>query len=209
MQCRTEKSFFEIFTICPWNSYDFKLDRFWIFHCWGSLWSGFLLFIKIALTELWSIRLPCHLKATWKKKAFFKQIIFLCIWHLYRFTIQKRAQKRNDGNGILFPNLFWPSVRFFFLSCDREKLLKIKAEGREFSKIWDHWNNLFEQWKVSYNFWNALIFLFVPRDFSDLIIRIQIGKKILGFRNLEEKLEKIVSVILKVFLDTQINLFSQ
>ena len=120
------------------NSYNFKLGRFWIFHCWGSLWSGFLLFIKIALIVLWSIRLPCHLKATWKKKAFFKQIIFLCIWHLYRFTIQKRAQKRNEGNGILFPKLFWPSVRILFLSMIEKNFWKSRLKAVSFQKIWDH-----------------------------------------------------------------------
>ena len=129
------------------NLYDFKLGRFWIFHCWGSLWPGFLLFINIALNKLWSIRLPCHLKATWKKKAFFKQIIFLCIWHLYRFTIQKRAHKRNEGNGILFPKLFWPSVRIFFPVIEKN-FWKSRLKAVTFQKFWDHKNNLFEQWKV-------------------------------------------------------------
>ena len=152
------------------NLYDFKLGRFWIFHCWGSLWSGFLLFIKIALTVLWSIRLPCHLKATWKKKAFFKQIIFLCIWHLYRFTIQKRAQKRNEGNGILFPKLFWPSVRISF-SCDREKLLKIEAEGCEFSKILRSQEQFIWTVKCQNNFWNRILTFLncYLRFWSDLI----------------------------------------
>ena len=37
------------------------------------------------------------------------------------------------GNGILFPKFFWPPVRNN-CSSDREKLLKIEAEGREFAK---------------------------------------------------------------------------
>ena len=49
------------------------------------------------------------------------------------------------GNGtILLPKLFWPTVRKNCAS-DREKLLKIEAEGREFAKFWDHLNNLFKQ----------------------------------------------------------------
>ena len=129
--------FWNVYQMCL-NSYDFKLGRFWIFHWCGSLWLGFLLFIEIALTILWSIRLPCHLKATWKKKAFFKQIIFLCIWHLYRFTIQKRAQKRNEGNGILFPKLFWPSVRILFLSMIEKCFWKSRLKAVSFQKFWDN-----------------------------------------------------------------------
>ena len=37
-------------------------------------------------------------------------------------------------NGILLPKLFWPTVRKK-CSTDREKLLKSKAEGREFAKF--------------------------------------------------------------------------
>ena len=36
--------------------------------------------------------------------------------------------------GILLPKLFWPIVREN-CSSDREKLLKFKAEGREFAKF--------------------------------------------------------------------------
>ena len=40
-------------------------------------------------------------------------------------------------NGILLSKLFWPTVRKK-CSSDREKLLKFKAEGLEFSKFWDY-----------------------------------------------------------------------
>ena len=36
--------------------------------------------------------------------------------------------------GILFPKLFWPTVRKN-CSSDRERVLKFEAEGREFPKI--------------------------------------------------------------------------
>ena len=38
------------------------------------------------------------------------------------------------NNGILLPKLFWPTVRKI-CSYDPQKLLKFKAEGREFAKI--------------------------------------------------------------------------
>ena len=37
-------------------------------------------------------------------------------------------------NGILLPNLFWPTVRKK-CSSDREKLLEFDAEGQEFANI--------------------------------------------------------------------------
>ena len=42
--------------------------------------------------------------------------------------------KISKKNGNLLPKLFWPTVRKKCFS-DREKLLKFKAEGREFSKF--------------------------------------------------------------------------
>ena len=40
-----------------------------------------------------------------------------------------------ESNGILLPKLFWPTVRKKCSNSDRDKLLKFKAEGREFAKI--------------------------------------------------------------------------
>ena len=42
--------------------------------------------------------------------------------------------KIKNKHGILFPKLFWPTVRKN-CSRDREKLLKFEAEGRKFAKI--------------------------------------------------------------------------
>ena len=39
-----------------------------------------------------------------------------------------------NGNGILLPKLFGPTVRKKN-SCNPEKLLKFEAEGKEFAKI--------------------------------------------------------------------------
>ena len=40
-----------------------------------------------------------------------------------------------DGNGILLPKLFWPTVTKKNCSSDWKNLLKFKGEGREFAKI--------------------------------------------------------------------------
>ena len=50
---------------------------------------------------------------------------------------QTKTMKTVANNGILLPKLFWPSARKK-CSSDREKLLKFVAEGREFTKFWDH-----------------------------------------------------------------------
>ena len=48
----------------------------------------------------------------------------------------------NNRNGILLPKLFWRIVRKKY-SSDREKLLKLEAEGHEFAKCLrslEYWN---------------------------------------------------------------------
>ena len=42
--------------------------------------------------------------------------------------------RKNGENGILLPNLFWPTVRKT-CSGDQEKLLKFEAEGQEFANL--------------------------------------------------------------------------
>ena len=66
-----------------------------------------------------------------------KKMNALCQKHVF-------SKKRKDNeihvafvlreNGILLPKLFWPTVRKK-CSSDREKLLKLEAESREFAKI--------------------------------------------------------------------------
>ena len=53
------------------------------------------------------------------RTLFWKQMFFA--WH----------GLSDGGNGILFPKLFWPTVRKN-CSSDWEKLLKLEAKGREF-----------------------------------------------------------------------------
>ena len=56
------------------------------------------------------------------------------------------------GNGILSPKLFWHTVRKN-CSSDREKLLKFKAEDREFTKILRSQEQFIRTVKGQNNFW--------------------------------------------------------
>jgi hypothetical protein len=55
-------------------------------------------------------------------------------------------------NGILLPELFWPTGRKN-CSCDRENLLKFKAGGREFAKILRSLEQFIQIGKGQNNFW--------------------------------------------------------
>ena len=61
------------------------------------------------------------------------------VWPNLAFGLEKVGKKDEEkrgqrGIGILFPKLFWPTVRKIY-STDREKLLKREAEGQEFAKL--------------------------------------------------------------------------
>ena len=55
-------------------------------------------------------------------------------------------------NGILLPELFWPTLRKK-CSSDREKLLEFKAEGQEFSKCLRSLEQFIQTVKGQNNFW--------------------------------------------------------
>ena len=57
-------------------------------------------------------------------------------------------RNRAENNGIFFSKivLTHPETNFPVIE---EKLLKFEAESQEVARNWDHWNNSFEQWKVS------------------------------------------------------------
>ena len=71
--------------------------------------------------------------------------------------------------GILFPHLFCDLKWEKKYSSDQEKLLKFEAEGREFAKNMRSLAQFIQNVKGQYNFWS--------RQF------------LMGFRNLQEKLE--------------------
>ena len=52
----------------------------------------------------------------------------------FRFCMKTVCRSSSIEMGVLFTKLFWPTVRKI-CSSDREKLLKFKAEGREFAKF--------------------------------------------------------------------------
>ena len=62
-----------------------------------------------------------------------------------------------ERNGILFPKLFWSSVR---KNCfrDWEKLLKIEIEGWEFLKFLKSLKQFIRTVKGQNNFWNRMLF---------------------------------------------------
>ena len=81
-------------------------------------------------------------------------------------NVLRQDFKRHSIYGILLPKLFWPTVGKN-CSSDRENLLKFEAEGWEFAKI--------------------------LRSLEQVIHTVKSQNKlenILGFRNIQEKLEK-------------------
>ena len=60
--------------------------------------------------------------------------------------------KQVEKNGILLPKLSWPTVRKKCCS-DWEKLLKYKAEGREFAKFLRSLEQFIQTVKGQNNFW--------------------------------------------------------
>ena len=65
--------------------------------------------------------------------------------------------------GILFPKLFWPTVR---KNCPREREKRIEAEGWEFAKILRSLQQFIQTMNGQYNFWNRMLFELVPGGFS-------------------------------------------
>ena len=64
---------------------------------------------------------------------------------LVRFLLQNKR-------GILFPKLFWTSVRKN-CSSDQEKCLKLEAEGREFANFLRSLEQFIQTVKGQNNFW--------------------------------------------------------
>ena len=106
-----------------------------------------------------------------------------------------QCPKLQRKNGILLPKLFWPTVR---KNCSsyQEKFWNSRLKAENLQTFWDHYNNLFKQWKVRTMFGNRMLFKVVPCwRFSDLINYSNSDwKKMLEFRNLLEKLEKEIII---------------
>ena len=96
------------------------------------------------------------------------------------------------SNGILLPKLFRPTVRKN-CSSDREKknLLKFEAEGQDFVKLLRSLEQFIQTVEDQNNVWWQNAFF---GGFSDLINSNNSNsnwKRVLGIRNIQEKLEKI------------------
>ena len=95
---------------------------------------------------------------------------------------------------FFFRKLFWPTERMNCFS-DREKLLKYEALGRElanfFSITWTIYSNSERSVQTEYflNFFQEVSQISYYRT-----IIIQNGKKISGFKNLQEKLENNIEI---------------
>ena len=78
-----------------------------------------------------------------------------CCILVYPLDSVTKTQQTKIGvivNGILFPKLFWPTVRKT-CSSDREKLLNFEAEGREFAKCLISLEQFIQTVKGQDNFW--------------------------------------------------------
>ena len=87
---------------------------------------------------------------------------------------------------ILLQKLFCPTAR----KVTQKNFWNLRLKAENFQNFWDHLNNLFKQWIFRTIFGNRMLVL---GDFSDLKKKNNYNsnwKKLLGFRNLQEKLEK-------------------
>ena len=84
------------------------------------------------------------------------QVQFFSIWVSIFMRVFRHFESSGvhfcNGIGILLPKLFWPTVRKFFFT-DREKLLKLEAEGQEFAKILRSLEQFVQTVKGQNNFW--------------------------------------------------------
>ena len=101
--------------------------------------------IQRQLGAIFKIKLLINVKIL--IEDFFKLCGLLTIYELYN-----RSKLGMLGNGILFPKLFWPTVRKN-CSSDQEKLLKFEAEGREFPKFLRSLEQFKQTVKDQNNFW--------------------------------------------------------
>ena len=94
----------------------------------------------------------------WKKSALIWQekMVFCCqncsdlLWEQIVLVIK---------NGILLPKLFWPTVKKIVLEIEKN-FWNSRPSASNVQKFWDHWNNLFKQWKVRTIFGNRMLWGF-------------------------------------------------
>ena len=92
------------------------------------------------------------------------------------------------NSGILLPKLFWTTVRKK-CSSDREQLKKLEADGWKFAKKISVTRTIYSNSESSEHFFGNRMLL--PGGFSCLKNSNSNWKQLLGFRNMQKKLEKI------------------
>ena len=99
---------------------------------------------KCKIKQVWNIF--SHLRKRESSLSMFKEIKQII------YSIGKIVSLLK--NGILLPKLFWPTLRTREQNCssDREKLLKFKAEGREFAKLLESLEQFIQTVKGQNNF---------------------------------------------------------
>ena len=76
-------------------------------------------------------------------------------------------------------------------ACDREKLLKFEAEGREFAKNFEITKTIYSNSERSEQFLVTECFFNLFLEVSHTQQKNSNWKKLLGLRNIQEKLEKV------------------
>ena len=71
---------------------------------------------------------------------------------MHEYKVDSYSSSCARRSGILLSKFFWPTVRKNCFS-DGEKLLKFKAEGREFAKRLRWLEQFIQTLKVQKNFW--------------------------------------------------------
>ena len=128
------------------------------------------------------------------------ELHFYSGWHLVvvfiYFVFSRSVSKWHFNNKMAG----WKIVLTYYLW---EKIVLVieknfwnsQLKAKNLQKLWDHWNNLFKHWKVRANLVAEWRFL---RSNKLGQLEFKLEKIILGFRIMEEKLEKVLTPILKL-----------
>ena len=112
---------------------EFQLDNNWVFDILHTIDSK----RSHSLDSCWKFYLTWFLASVSSaSKTLIEATSLQCSAVEECVKLYRKREQRREGNGILFPKLFWPTGRKKNCSSDRGKLLEFfEAEGREFSKL--------------------------------------------------------------------------
>ena len=101
-----------------------------------------------------------------------KYVVCTQLWYVLYANVALYKTKRDPHDSTMVfcyqncSDLLWEKSQG---SRDREKLLKFKAEGREFANFLRSLEQFFGTMKVQNNFWNRMLFKLIPWGFSDIL----------------------------------------